>query len=336
MTVPYLAWIYDGDLREALDAATWLDTTAELRKLGWQVTLLAVGPSGRQSVRGVEVECQPTVDRYFLRQAVFHDRALRYIRGLDPAPDVVMFHQISAPWMIGLRIGARRTASGLRRPLLALDIRSLHMPEKRGQGVKAWLRGSLMGLINRTGRLWVDGYLAITPRMARAVAVPIEKYWGEWPSGADPRLFSPAIASRQWPFFRAASTVDLYRRAALRAQPAGPCAVRSAARKPGGYVVPADLGRRGDPDRLRSRRSLVESRRLHPGAAARAACRGPDAVGPGARRRAAVPGRGEIPGQQPDQTVRVPGSRDARPGDAHRLPHGRGQGRRLRHLGGEF
>ncbi len=199
MSAPHLAWVYDGDLTEALDAATWLDTTHELRKLGWEVTLLAVGPSGRQAIRGVEVQCLPTVDRYFLRQAVFHDRAVHYLRGLVPAPDVVMFHQISAPWMAGLRLGVRRTGSGLRRPLLALDVRSLHMPEKRGQGLKAWLRGSFMGLINRAGRLWVDGYLTITPRMAKAVAVPAEKYWGDWPSGADPQLFSAACSERQWP-----------------------------------------------------------------------------------------------------------------------------------------
>jgi glycosyltransferase involved in cell wall biosynthesis len=41
--------------------------------------------------------------------------------------------------------------------------------------------------------------LTITRRLAAAVNMPAHKLWGEWPSGVNPDLFTPARTSRTWP-----------------------------------------------------------------------------------------------------------------------------------------
>ena len=38
-----LLWIYYGSLSDTLDKATWMETSAELSKIGWKVTLLSEG-----------------------------------------------------------------------------------------------------------------------------------------------------------------------------------------------------------------------------------------------------------------------------------------------------
>lgn len=194
-TLPQLLWIYSGEIAHALDGATWLDTTRELRLLGWKVTLVAAGPADQRRVRGVEVICLPRPNFYLLRQLVFHLRLLLLILRQWPTADVILFHQMSAPWLLPLR--PLRLLSSRRRPLLVMDVRSLPMEGK--EGWRAKLRGAFQLLMSRVASHWVDGYLVITERMAEAINIPPERLWGVWPSGVNSEEFSSAQAARRWP-----------------------------------------------------------------------------------------------------------------------------------------
>jgi glycosyltransferase involved in cell wall biosynthesis len=194
---PQIIWIYSGSLALALDSATWLDITAELRGMGWQITLIAMGLSGLQNIHGTEVFCIPTLEVYFLRQLVFHLRLLKEIQRQWSRVDIILFHQTSAPWIFPLRL--IRALNHQERPLFILDIRSLHMPPKGNQSWQNWLREEFNKFINKSSNCWVDGYLAITQRMAEVVKIPPKKLLGVWPSGVNLGQFSVARNSRIWP-----------------------------------------------------------------------------------------------------------------------------------------
>ena len=196
---PYhLLWVYGGDLHETLDAATWLDTARELRPLGWRVTLLAAGPPGPQKARGVDIMCVSRPDVYFLRQIVFSAETLLYIARMRQSPDVLLFDQNSALWLLPVRL-MRWLIWKNRRPVLVMDIRSLDMPPPDKQGWKGALRGLYRGINVWAGTHWADGQTAITPRMAESVHISAQRLWGVWPSGVDPEMLKFASVDRQWP-----------------------------------------------------------------------------------------------------------------------------------------
>ncbi len=181
----------------ALDAATWLDTTNELRKLGWRVTLVAAGASGQRCIGGTNVFCIPRPEKYLVGLLVFHIRFLQFLRRKMMNSDIILFNQISALWLLPVRL--LRGPASRQGPLLVMDIRSLHMTPQGKQGWKGWLRGMFQEFINRSASHWIDGYLIITHRMAEAIKIPLQKLWGEWPSGVNPDLFAPARTARCWP-----------------------------------------------------------------------------------------------------------------------------------------
>jgi glycosyltransferase involved in cell wall biosynthesis len=193
--LPHLLWVYPGALAHALDAATWIETTRELRQLGWRVTLVAAGPNGYQQIRGIEVLCISRPEIYFLRQVVFHGRLWIMILRQWSTEDVILFHQMSALWLLPLR--AVRCLMGSQRPLLVMDIRSLFMPSKRG--FKDRLRQIFVRLMSRIANILVDGYLVITKRMAESLCISSDRLWGVWPSGVTLGGFASAMAARRWP-----------------------------------------------------------------------------------------------------------------------------------------
>lgn len=192
--VPHIAWVYTEPLADMLDAATWLETTRELRNLGWRVTLVVAGSPGQQCIRGVEVFCISMPEVYLLRQAVFHVRLLRLLAQQWATLDVILFHQMSACWLFPLRL--IRRLMGEQRPLLVMDTRSVPMTVATQ---KDRLRASFHGLMNHLANRWADGQTAITQRMAEAVRMPLGRVWGVWPSGVTLDLFAPAQVARRWP-----------------------------------------------------------------------------------------------------------------------------------------
>jgi glycosyltransferase involved in cell wall biosynthesis len=190
----HLLWVYPGSLTEALDSATWLEPTRELRRMGWHVTLVAVGPAGSRVIQGVEVLFVPRPHIYLIRQLVYHARILRLVASEWSGLDAILFHQMSALWLLPLRLPRR--LAGRRSPLLLMDTRTVPMELlTRKDRLRAWFYGVVHGLANRGA----DGQTAITQRMAEAVRIPPERLWGIWPSGVNLDKFAAPQMTRHWP-----------------------------------------------------------------------------------------------------------------------------------------
>jgi len=174
-----------------LDSVTWLDTTRELRRLGIEVTLLAAGPAGTHTYRGIDVVNIPRPEVYFVSRLVFHLRVLRYLLPRLRQLDVILFHPISAIWLFPLRLAGRG------RPALVMDSRDLL--DFGTTTLKARLRNGLERLTYRLATRLADGQTAITPRLAQLVGIPPRQLWGIWPSGVDPDAFAVSRAARRWP-----------------------------------------------------------------------------------------------------------------------------------------
>lgn len=192
-----LLWVAPGNPEISLDSATWLDTSRELNCSGWDVTLIVVGDGKPKLLGGVQLYSILRPEIYLLRQLVFHARALSYIYRSLNSTDVILFHSMSAPWMLALAMFLR--LRNRRLPALIMDTRTVDMaPASRGRW-KDSVRRNFHAFIEKNVNRWVDGRLAITPRMADYVRIPREKLWGVWPSGVDAELFKPAQLSRIWP-----------------------------------------------------------------------------------------------------------------------------------------
>ncbi len=193
----HLVWVYTGDLASALDRVTWLETTAELRALGWRVTLVAVGQGGLERIDGVEIHTLRRLRLYLVGQAIFHLRLLALLARHWRSLDLVLFHSMSAPWLLPLR-WLRPLAAGSG-PLLVMDTRTLPMTVPDLEGVRLRLLRHFHNLTEWVGNALADGRLAITPAMAKAVAIPPGKLWGLWPSGVRPETMASAREARVWP-----------------------------------------------------------------------------------------------------------------------------------------
>jgi glycosyltransferase involved in cell wall biosynthesis len=188
-----LLWVYTEDVKTTLDSATWLETTRELRALGWQVTLLSATEAGIQEVRGVEVYGIPKPNVYLLRQVLFHVQVIRLLWRQWQNLDVVLFHQMSAPWILPFRF-VRFLRGGIG-PRLIMDTRTVPMTVAT---TKDRLRAAFDNLMNHAANLLADGQTAITQRMAELVKIPARHLLGIWPSGVNLQTFT-AAHQRQWP-----------------------------------------------------------------------------------------------------------------------------------------
>lgn len=191
---PHLLWVYGESLTRKLDAATWLETSSQLCALGWRVTLSAAGPAHCEHIGQVEVRYFPKPPVYLLRHLIFHLGLAVYLIQSWSDIDVILFHPVSAFWLLPLRIAG--LLAGRRRPRLVMDTRDLDVP---GGDLKNRLRAQFYQLMHSLAKYWTDGQTAITHRMADWVRIPPQKLWGVWPSGVNPQEFVPAQAKRRWP-----------------------------------------------------------------------------------------------------------------------------------------
>lgn len=187
---PRLFWV-SPITPSKLDTTTWVDTTRELRRQGMDVTLVAAGPAGPCQYNGVDVLNIPRPNIYLLGQVLFHLNVLRYLLPRRLSYDVVLFHQISAVWLLPLRLLGRR------RPLLVMDSRDIVDLEQGN--LKARLRTAWFRMVYWLSERFLDGQTVITPRMADLVGVKPEQLWGIWPSGVDVESFAAARRDRRWP-----------------------------------------------------------------------------------------------------------------------------------------
>lgn len=157
---------------------------------------MAVGSQETTKVSGVTVLGVKRPEVYLVRQLVFHLRVLSLLARKWSDIDIVLHHQMSAPWLLPLRFF--RSLVGRERPLLVMDTRTLPMTPMESSTVKDRLRGLFTAEMNRLANAWADGQTTITERMAEAVQVPREKHLGSWPSGVREDDFKAAIAVRDW------------------------------------------------------------------------------------------------------------------------------------------
>jgi glycosyltransferase involved in cell wall biosynthesis len=167
-----------------------------MRDLGWKVDLIESGPNGRYVLDGVEVLSFSGVDVYLLRHLVFNARVLRYILQNWSSIDVVMFTQISAPWLFLLKLIKPFSRKS---PVLVMDTRTVPMETPAQATLRDRLRGSFYNNMNHVANLIADGQTAITQRMADLLRIPPAKMWGTWPSGVNLDTFSVAASKRDWP-----------------------------------------------------------------------------------------------------------------------------------------
>lgn len=192
---PHLVWISTISPTRSLDSATWLDTTRELRRLGWDVTLICREEGGRQTVRGVEVLNLGRSQIYLFGQLLFHLRAMLFVLRKWGEVDVVLFHQYSGLWLLPLRL--YRWLRRSKRPLLTMDTRDLF--DYRPGDKKVRLQMFYDRVVRRLAERWFDGQTTITPQMAELVHIPAGQLWGIWPSGVNPGAFAAASRARSWP-----------------------------------------------------------------------------------------------------------------------------------------
>jgi glycosyltransferase involved in cell wall biosynthesis len=194
---PHIAWIYSGNLKDKLDAATFLTTTQELRNLGWKVTLIAAGDPSQTSLRGVEVSHISRPDIYILRQIIFHWRVAKNLYRRIEEIDILLFHELSAFWLLLFLVFLN--LSGKKRPLFIMDTRTLPMEPEDKASWRERLRGEFFVQMNGMANSFFDGRTAITIRMAESLHIPPKKLWGVWHSGVQLETFSNAVQSRSLP-----------------------------------------------------------------------------------------------------------------------------------------
>jgi len=194
---PSLVWVYPDSLSERLDSATWIETTRELCRLGWKVTLLTKDRRpGRQSIRGVDTISLGNRNVYLLGQLLFHLKVIIYVLRHWRQVDVVFFTQVSGFWLL-IPLRFFRFFSMQKRPLVVMDTRDVNDP-LRGH-LRIQLRIWFHQLVFFLADIFADGRTAITSRMVELVSIPDRQLLGIWPSGVDPDNFAPAINMRQWP-----------------------------------------------------------------------------------------------------------------------------------------
>lgn len=192
---PTLLWVQPSDLNQILDSETYLVPSQILREMGWNVVLTQAGPAGSTVTEKNGLLTFPRREIYLLGQVFLHLKIIRWLFAHDEI-DIVMFHEISSAWFLPIPLLYR--LAGRQRPLFVMDARTLHMGSG-ARGLKDRLRALYYRYSHTFTDLWVDGHLAITSHIAKAVGIKPNRLVGVWPSGVDPKKFEAAHETRHWP-----------------------------------------------------------------------------------------------------------------------------------------
>jgi len=197
-TQPLLLWVSASppSVGPTTDA-TSIEVSSEIASMGWRVILTATGSNGYSRLSNVDVYSFKIPEVYLLRQIIFHYHLYRLTARFWKELDVVIFRQMSAPWLIPLRL--IRTLFNMPKPLFVMDTRTIHMIPKGRETIKDRIRGTAWKIFEAIGNRWADGRLSITMRMAQEIGIPTDKLWGVWPSGVKLDLFKSTHSARVWP-----------------------------------------------------------------------------------------------------------------------------------------
>lgn len=191
--VKHLIWVSLIDPITTLDAATWVDTSRELAKFGWQSTLIGFGnEDGVVQVRGCDVYCFSIPNVYFIRKLIYHLKVIWFLLQRWKQTDVVMFHQISAMWLLPLKI-----VRWGKRPLFIMDTRDL--PDIVTGNLRTKIHLKSYWFAHWLANIFADKQIAITEKMAEMVKIPSKQLVGVWPSGVDIDNFKTFTQARVWP-----------------------------------------------------------------------------------------------------------------------------------------
>lgn len=192
---PTLLWVSPVIPNETLDAATWVETTAYLKELGWDVTLLGEGASGVHRVDDVDMLCFPRPQIFFLGRFLLNLATINYILRRWREFDIILFHQTSGLWLLPLKLVriVRRQQS----PRFVMDTRDLD--DYGTRSLKTRFRVRMSHFIFGMARILADGQTAITLRMTQLAGIREEQLLGLWPSGVKLAAFAPAQTKRSWP-----------------------------------------------------------------------------------------------------------------------------------------
>lgn len=192
-----MLWIYTGNLEKALDAATWLETSFELIQLGWDIKLITAGDYSRHNALRLAIHGIRRPEVYMVRHALFHLRLMRFIARQWSDTDVILFHQMSLPWLAPLIL--LRRMFGRQKPLLVMDTRTAPMVPKHLATPRDHISRIFFSAMNNLANSMVDGQTSITLRMAELMRMPCDRLLGVWPSGARPESFWEYREKRRWP-----------------------------------------------------------------------------------------------------------------------------------------
>ena len=197
-TKSVIFWIADNDLSQSLHAGTWLETTRHLRNMGWEVHLLSPAlEEGEREVRGVNVRFFAKPEIFFIQQLLYHWKIWRWILGSKKNSAIVLFHEMSAGWMLLFQWLNRHF--GKRDFSFVMDTRTLPMEPEGNLPLRTKLRRKYTTISSLRGAAWFDGRMVITPAMGEVMGIPAEKLWATWSSGVDPDLFADCAKHRQFP-----------------------------------------------------------------------------------------------------------------------------------------
>lgn len=190
---PALLWVCDGSLTARLDRATWLETAAELHRLGWHVRLAAADTGADEVDDQVEAIRVPWPRVYLIGYLIFYIALFGWFLFKGGDIDVVLLHEDGWPllllkpacWLLRRRI-----------PKMVMDSRSMPMSTVT---VRETARALLFVLAHRAANRWADGQTAITRRLALAIGTPERQLLGTWPSGVNAARFAFARSDRHWP-----------------------------------------------------------------------------------------------------------------------------------------
>ncbi len=188
-----LLWITPNRRDFWMDQATWLEVAPELARLGWQVTLVVWSGQGLRAPPGVDLVEVPQGKVAGVNVALYHAALLsRFARSLRRF-DIVLFHEVSAPFLAVARWGLK--VGGGPRPTFVLDSRSLPLT-----GVlRTNVRGGVVRLVHRFAAHLSDGQTVITRRLADELRSRPDRLLGIWSSGVRVEPFRDAARMRTWP-----------------------------------------------------------------------------------------------------------------------------------------
>jgi len=180
-----LLWVYCGSLEKSLDKATWIETSDELVKIGWSVTLVSNDYKRYNfGFKHVIISC-PT--QMGLRILVFHFKLFQFLIKNWGEFDVILMHQTTALFLPLLSLFRKMKKW---KPKYVLDSRTVPMDNYSPAGKRQIM---IFAIAHRFAAIFADGQTSNTEYMAKVQNVPTSQLLGTWPAGVNLQRFDTSL-----------------------------------------------------------------------------------------------------------------------------------------------